>query len=143
MGLTAQVEGVGRFNVKKLNSCLYGLNKRLEDGNRALVERIAKLEAGVTSLVSSVPERFVNASRGRARVSTSPGGLGNIEEGGENGKNWSGEKAELEAVVGGLQEELEKLAKEKEEHEAKLNAERTLDNGGGIGWLKSRRASKI
>jgi len=86
MGLTAQVAGVGRFNAKKLNSCLYGLNKRLEDENRALVERIAELEAGVTSKgtsaspptssVSPVPGRFVNAGRGRARVSMKTGTSG-------------------------------------------------------------------
>jgi len=137
MGLTAQGAGVGRFNAKKLNSYLYGLNKRLEDENRALVERIAELEAGgtskgnstspATSSASSVPGRFVNAGRGRARVSMSPGGLGNVEEEDEDGNNWTGEKAELEAVIDGLQEELEKLAKDKEEYEAKFNAERTLD----------------
>ena len=137
MGLTAQGAGVGRFNAKKLNSYLYGLNKRLEDENRALVERITELEAGATSKGtstspatssgSSVPGRFVNAGRGRARVSMSPGGLGNVEEEDEDGNNWSGEKAELEAVIDGLQEELERLVKEKEEHETKFNAERTLD----------------
>ena len=133
MGLTAQGAGVGRFNAKKLNSYLYGLNKRLEDENRALVERITELEvkgtstSPTTSSGSSVPGRFVNAGRGRTRVSMSPGGLGNVEEEDEDGNNWSGEKAELEAVIDGLQEELEKFAKEKEEYEAKFNAERTLD----------------
>ena len=138
MGLTAQGAGVGRFNAKKLNAYLYGLNKRLEDENKALVERITELEAGarskgtstspVTSSTSSVPGRFVNAGRGRARVSMSPGGLGNVEEEEEeDGNDWSGGKAELEAVIQGLQEELEKFAKEKEDYEAKFNAERTLD----------------
>ena len=85
MGLTAQGAGVGRFNAKKLNSYLYGLNKRLEDENKALAERIAELEAEArsrgttpspaTSSTSSVPGRFVNAGRGRARVSMSTGGL--------------------------------------------------------------------
>jgi len=137
MGLTAQGAGVGRFNAKKLNSYLYGLNKRLEDENRALVERITELEAGdhpkgtstspATSSTPSVPGKFVNAGRGRARVSISPGGLGNVEEEDEDGNDWLGERVELEAVVQGLQEELEKVAKEKEEYEAKFNAERTLD----------------
>ena len=133
MGLAAQGAGVGRFNAKKLNSYLYGLNKRLEDENRALVERITELEAKGTSTspatpsTSSVPGRFVNAGRGRARVSISPGGLGNVEEEDEGGSDQSGEKAELEAIIHGLQEELESSAKEKEEYEAKFNAERTLD----------------
>lgn len=137
MGLTAQGVGVGRFNAKKLNSYLYGLNKRLEDENKALVERITELEAQarskeastspVTSSTSSVPGRFVNAGRGRARVSVSPGGLGNVEEEDEDGSDRSGEKAELEMIIQGLQGELEKFNKEKEEYEAKLNAERALD----------------
>ena len=137
MGLTAQGAGVGRFNAKKLNSYLYGLNKRLEDENRALVDRIAELEAGArskgtstspaTSLNSSIPGRFVNAGRGRARVSVSPGGLGNVEEEEEGDEHSLPEKAELEAVLQGLQEELEKSNKEKEEYEAKFNAERALD----------------
>lgn len=137
MGLTAQGAGVGRFNAKKLNSYLYGLNKRLEDENKALVGRITELEAEArskgtstspaTSSTSSVPGRFVNAGRGRARVSVSPGGLGNVEEEEEDGNDWSGEKAELEAIIHGLQEELEKSTKEKEEYEAKFNAERASD----------------
>ena len=137
MGLTAQGAGVGRFNAKKLNSYLYGLNKRLEDENRALVERITELEAEPgpkvasttppTSSTSSVPGRFVNAGRGRTRVSMSPGGLGNVEEEDEDGISFSGEKAELEMVIQGLQGELEKFSKEKEEYETKFNAERALD----------------
>ena len=137
MGLTAQGAGVGRFNAKKLNSYLYGLNRRLEDENRALVERITELEAGArskgtstspaTSSTSSVPARFVNAGHGRARVSISPGGLGNVEEEEEDGNNPSEEKAELEAIIQGLQGELEKFNKEKEEYEAKFNTERASD----------------
>jgi len=137
MGLTAQGAGVGRFNAKKLNSYLYGLNKRLEDENKVLVGRINELESEVlskgtstpptTSSTPSAPGRFVNAGRGRARVSVSPGGLGNVEEEDEDGNEWSGEKAELEAVIQGLQGELEKFSKEKEEYEAKFNAERSLD----------------
>ena len=137
MGLTAQGAGVGRFNAKKLNSYLYGLNKRLEDENRALVERITDLEAEAgpkvtsttppTSSTSSVPGRFVNAGRGRARVSISPGGLGNVQEEDEDGINSSVEKAGLEAVIQALEGELEKFTKEKEEYEAKFNAERALD----------------
>ena len=137
MGLTAQGAGVGRFNAKKLNSYLYGLNKRLEDENKALAERITELEADVrskgtstspaTSSTPSIPGRFVNAGRGRARVSVSPGGLGNVEEEEEDGNDWSGEKVEMEAVIQGLQGELEKFTKEKEEYEAKFNAERALD----------------
>lgn len=141
MGLTAQGAGVGRFNAKKLNSYLYGLNKRLEDENKTLAERIAELEAEArskgttpspaTSSTSSVPGRFVNAGRGRARVSMSPGGLGNVEEEEEDGNDWSVEKAELEAIIQGLQGELEKTSKEKVEYEAKFNAERAL---GGQRW---------
>ena len=141
MGLTAQGAGVGRFNAKKLNSYLYGLNKRLEDENRALAERIAGLEAEArskgtitsptTSSSSSVPGRFVNAGRGRARVSMSPGGLGNVEEEEEDVNDWSMEKAELEAIIQGLQGELEETNKEKVEYEAKFNAERAL---GGQRW---------
>ena len=140
MGLNAQGAGVGRFNAKKLNSYLYGLNKRLEDENKVLVERITELEAEArskgtstspaTSSTSSVPGRFVNAGRGRTRVSMSPGGLGNVEEEEEeeeDGNDWSREKAELEVVIHGLQGEVERFDKEKEEYEAKFNAERALD----------------
>ena len=137
MGLTAQGAGVGRFNAKKLNSYLHGLNKRLEDENRALVERIAGLEAEgrskgtstspATLSTPSVPGRFVNAGRGRARVSISPGGLGNVVEEEEGGSDLSEGKAELEAIIQGLQDELEKCSKEKEDCEAKFNSERALD----------------
>jgi chromosome segregation ATPase len=137
MGLTAQGAGVGRFNAKKLNSYLYGLNKRLEDENKVLVERITELEAesrskgtstspAASSSSSSAPGRFVNAGRGRARVSVSPGGLGNVEEE-EEENDLSGEKAELEMIIQGLQGELEKCNREKEEYETKFNAERALD----------------
>lgn len=137
MGLTAQGAGVGRFNAKKLNSYLYGLNRRLEDENQALVERIAELEAEArskgtstspaTSSTSSIPGRFVNAGRGRARVNLSPGGLGNVEEEEEDENDSSEGKAELEAIIQGLQGELEKCNRENHEHEAKFNTERALD----------------
>jgi len=137
MGINAQGAGVGRFNAKKLNSYLYGLNKRLEDENKVLAERITELEAEArskgtgtspaTSSTTSVPGRFVNAGRGRTRVSMSPGGLGNVVEEDEGGNDWSREKAELETVIHGLQGEVERLDKEKEEYEAKFNAERALD----------------
>jgi hypothetical protein len=138
MGLTGQGAGVGRFNAKKLNSYLYGLNKRLEDENKVLAERIAALEAEArskgtsaspaTSSASSIPGRFVNAGRGRVRVSMSPGGLGNVEEEEEEGgSDRSVERAELEAIIQGLQEELEGFNKEKEEYEARFNSERALD----------------
>ena len=136
MGLAAQGVGVGRFNAKKLNAYLYGLNKRLEDENRVLVERITELEAGtrskgpntpeVSSSSSSAPSRLVSTGRGRVRVSVSPGGLGNVEEEEEGGGS-SHEKAELEAIVQGLRGELEQCHKEKAEYEVKFNAERALD----------------
>lgn len=127
VGLGAQGTGVGRFNASKLNTYLHGLNRRLEEENEALVERLRKIEEdrkigfSAAGAVSVTRPRFSSAGK---RVSMSPGmGLGDVVEENEAAE-WMEEKEELENAVEGLKSELEKFKEDKEQAHTRLEAER-------------------
>ncbi|KAG5644884.1 hypothetical protein DXG03_007525 [Asterophora parasitica] len=117
-------QGVGRFNAGKLNNYLHGLNRRLQEENEALLERLKKLEEGKKAVAVSpaapVPaesttpaESGRRTSGGGKRVSLG-GTLGNVAED-IGGEGWGEEKAELEEVVEVLRAENEKVETELEE----------------------------
>ncbi|KAF8075138.1 hypothetical protein FPV67DRAFT_1605655 [Lyophyllum atratum] len=110
-------QGVGRFNAGKLNNYLHGLNRRLQEENEALIERLRKVEeekaAGPVTAESSPVEDRRRLSGGGRRTSTGGTMLGNVAED-VGGEGWGEEKAELEDMVDGLKEEKEMLEKELE-----------------------------
>jgi hypothetical protein len=50
--------GVGRFNAGKLNTYLHGLNRRLQEENEGLLERLRRLEEGIESERAREKERW-------------------------------------------------------------------------------------
>ncbi|TFK53458.1 hypothetical protein OE88DRAFT_1676650 [Heliocybe sulcata] len=118
VGLGREGHGVGRFNAGKLNTYLHGLNRRLQEENEVLVERLRRVEeekaGGVPASTASV-----SASRrhsGGRRVSA-VSALGDVSEGAE-------EKAVLEDMVEGLKDRLEGVEAEKGELERALGEEK-------------------
>jgi hypothetical protein len=106
-GTGAPGHGVGRFNATKLNNYLHGLNRRLQQENENLVERLKLLEE-------------VNKEEGAIRsVRTS---LGNVQE--DMAEGWLEEKAELGDMVEKFKTELTTCMAEKKEVEAALEQEK-------------------
>ncbi|KAG5725048.1 hypothetical protein E4T56_gene12404 [Termitomyces sp. T112] len=131
-------QGHARFNVGKLNNYLHGLNRRLQEENETLIERLRKLEDGkkvpsVSEIAAVEPELVEGRRRvsgGGTRVSMGGTVLGNVVED-VGGEGWGEEKAELEELVDSLQkekertkEEKEKIEREKESIEQELKRER-------------------
>ncbi|KAF8892193.1 hypothetical protein BD779DRAFT_1661469 [Infundibulicybe gibba] len=135
-GVTGQGQGVGRFNAGKLNNYLHGLNRRLQEENEILVERLRRMEeekvvgeatSPVVSESRSAAERRL--SGGGRRVSLGGNTLGDLVED-VGGEGWVEEKAELEELVAEYREEAAKCAAEKEDIEKALEheqAERARD----------------
>jgi hypothetical protein len=129
-GAGAPGQGIGRFNAAKLNNYLHGLNRRLQEENEELAERLRRLEdgkkAGSTVATSSAGENTIarRLSGGRSRRASAGGTtLGDVEED-IGGEGWMEEKAELEDMVDAFKEEVAKGMREKEEAEKALEAER-------------------
>ncbi|RDB15355.1 Spindle pole body protein pcp1 [Hypsizygus marmoreus] len=131
-------QGVGRFNAGKLNNYLHGLNRRLQEENEALMERLRKAEEEKKLYSASIPVSAAagagNGSEGGSgsgrRLSgggrrASAGGttLGNVAED-VGGEGWVEEKAELEDMVDALREEVTRSVQEKEEAEKALEEEK-------------------
>ncbi|KAJ6619906.1 hypothetical protein B0H10DRAFT_2024000 [Mycena sp. CBHHK59/15] len=112
------LHGVGRFNAGKLNTYLHGLNRRLQEENEGLVERLKKME-----------EERDTGGRGASvkgvgrRVSVGGTALGDVEED-IAAEGWLEEKAELEDTVEAFKEEVARCVAEKEEVEKALEQER-------------------
>lgn len=109
---------VGRLNKGKLNTYLYGLNRRLEEENKALLERITALEGSGGSNDGDSQQSTSHAG-GRRSSSAFAGGanmLGDVAE-----EAWMEEKIELEAEI----EELKAAALEA--HSAAQAAELELE----------------
>ncbi|KDQ61486.1 hypothetical protein JAAARDRAFT_511841 [Jaapia argillacea MUCL 33604] len=123
MGLGVGGVGVGRFNAGKLNTYLHGLNRRLQEENEGLVERLRVLEeekkgGGLSDVVSAgAGARRVSGGGGR-RVSAASS-LGDVKE-----EEWVEEKAALEELVEELNEKFEGCVKEKEDVMRELEVER-------------------
>ncbi|EIW75087.1 hypothetical protein CONPUDRAFT_169516 [Coniophora puteana RWD-64-598 SS2] len=118
--------GVGRFDAARLNSYLHGLNKRLQEENIALLERLRKFEdvkdgdAHMPRL--SLDNASVASASSRKRRISAGGALGDVEE--TSAEGWAEEKRELEEMAEELAKEADKLAGEKEDAEKDLEDER-------------------
>ena len=109
-GAGAPGHGVGRFNAAKLNNYLHGLNRRLQQENENLIERLRILEE---------EKKEEGASRRVNSVRTS---LGNVQE--DVAEGWLEEKAELGDMVERLETKLTTCMAEKKEVETALGQEK-------------------
>jgi hypothetical protein len=87
--------GVGRFNVGKLNTYLHGLNRRLQEENEGLLERLRRVEEEIES------------ERARER------------------ERWKERMGEVERGVEGIVKEIETKAEDAERKVLKAEEERT------------------
>ncbi|THH27181.1 hypothetical protein EUX98_g7008 [Antrodiella citrinella] len=136
--------GVGRFNAGKLNSYLHGLNRKLQEENEGLVERLRGYEdkfgemgegegtesEGTGSANSAAAQQPAGRrfSGGGRRVSAVPLGLNDVVE--EADEVWGEEKAALEEMIDELKEALERSNAERDEADKMLEderAERAMD----------------
>lgn len=115
---------VGRFNANKLNTYLHGLNRRLQEENEVLVERLKELEEERKSL-GNLPagddskRRVSNEGKRRTSLGTA---LGDVQE--DVAESWLEEKAELEQMLESLKAEVKKSTTERGEVERVLQNER-------------------
>ena len=109
-GAGAPGHGVGRFNAAKLNNYLHGLNRRLQQENENLNERLKILEE---------EKKEEGASRRVNSVRTS---LGSVQE--DVGEGWLEEKAELGDMVEKLKTKLTTCMAEKKDVETALDQEK-------------------
>jgi hypothetical protein len=109
-GAGAPGHGVGRFNAAKLNNYLHGLNRRLQQENENLIERLKILEE---------EKKGEGASR---RVSSVRTFLGNVQE--DLAEGWLEEKAELGDMVEKFKTGLTTCMAEKKEVETALEQEK-------------------
>ncbi|KAK0466948.1 uncharacterized protein EV420DRAFT_1260439 [Desarmillaria tabescens] len=131
MGFGVGAQANGRFNAGKLNTYLHGLNRRLQEENEALIERLRRLEEGKKdSLETEKPyeDEAGPASRRLSggvsrRISAGSTLLGNVQED-VGGEGWIEEKVALEEMIESFKEEIEKNVLEKEELEKALDDER-------------------
>lgn len=107
----------GRFDAQKLNTYLHALNRRLQDENVTLVERLRKYED-----VKPGP-RLSIASSGRDRRVSAGSALGDVEEN-AGAEGWAEEKLELEAILQKMEEDLDKLNQDKAQLQKDLDDER-------------------
>ncbi|KAF7308937.1 PACT-coil-coil domain-containing protein [Mycena kentingensis (nom. inval.)] len=120
------LHGVGRFNASKLNSYLHGLNRRLQEENEALVERIRDLERTPAGSEADQGSRRTSLASRRTSLAGTP--LGNVAED-VAGEGWLEEKAELEDLVEGLKEEAER----NQDHVADLEKALEKEKAGRLG----------
>ncbi|KAF8639093.1 hypothetical protein AX17_001738 [Amanita inopinata Kibby_2008] len=128
-GAGAQGYGIGRFNAGKLNTYLHGLNRRLQEENEVLMEKLRKIQEKDPSgngtnqehLSAAFPAGGRRSSAGR-RVS---GGtvLDDVREAVVEEK-WLEEKAELEDLIDSYKEEIARFTDEREGLERKMETEK-------------------
>ncbi|KAG7094132.1 hypothetical protein E1B28_007744 [Marasmius oreades] len=135
-GTTAH--GVGRFNANKLNNYLHGLNRRLQEENEKLVERLRRAEKqrkeNIFPATSDISASFSGVERGRRRSSgarrriSAGSALDDVKEEEENEQRdyaaWTEEKAELEAIIDAFKAEIDARALEKGVLERAVEVER-------------------
>jgi len=116
---------VGRFNANKLNNYLHGLNRRLQEENEVLVERLKELEVEKNAWTTSTNEAEISnrnpnkPSRRRSSIGTT---LGDVEE--DKAEEWLEEKAELEGMIEMLKTEVEVYTMGRQELETQLENEK-------------------
>jgi len=107
----------GRFDAQKLNTYLHVLNRRLQDENVALAEKLRKYED------VKLDPRLSIESFGRERRVSAASGLGDVEED-TGAEGWAEEKLELEGIVQKFEEDIEKLNQDKAQLQKNLDDER-------------------
>lgn len=133
MGFGVGSQGVvGRFNAGKLNSYLHGLNRRLQEENEALMERL-KLVEGEKQNAIPVSNGNRRQSGGIRRVSAGGTILADVEED-VGAEGWIEEKAELEALIDAFKDEVTRCMAEKEAIEAALEEEKDARVGDKERW---------
>jgi predicted nucleic acid-binding Zn-ribbon protein len=123
MGLGTRGHGHSRFNAGKLNAYLHGLNRRLQEENEGLVDRLKRAEVATTG----------SRPTGGARRISVGAALGDVEED-VRGEGWVEEKAELEELVDAFKEEVQQCISEKEELEKALDEEREARVRDRVKW---------
>ena len=125
-GAGAPGHGVGRFNAGKLNTYLHGLNRRLQEENEILMEKLRRLQEEKEGL-ADVGENlaFSSGSRRTSAARRASGGtvLDDVRED-VVAEGWLEEKAELEELVESYRDEVARVSEEKEELERNWEAER-------------------
>ncbi|KAK6967117.1 PACT-coil-coil domain-containing protein [Favolaschia claudopus] len=116
------LHGVGRFNAGKLNTYLHGLNRRLQEENEALVERLKKVD-GEGGGGGTGEGRRTSVGGGGKRASLGGTALGNVAEDAA-AEGWLEEKAELEEMMEAFRDEATRWATEKQEVEKALEEEK-------------------
>ncbi|KAK0501582.1 hypothetical protein EDD18DRAFT_1066550 [Armillaria luteobubalina] len=130
MGFGVGAQANGRFNAGKLNTYLHGLNRRLQEENEVLIERLRRLEEGKKGDFEAEKLSEDDASTAGRRLSgggsrrTSAGGtlLDNVQED-VGGEGWIEEKMALEEMIESLKEEIDKNILEKGDLEKALDDE--------------------
>ena len=136
-GAGAPGHGVGRFNAGKLNTYLHGLNRRLQEENELLLQRLRKLdeekkgEQTPAALSSGEENRRLSGGSGR-RASGVGTALDNVQE--DQAENWLEEKAELEEMIEEFRAEATKYLEEKEEAENALEKEKEGRERDKVRW---------
>jgi DNA repair exonuclease SbcCD ATPase subunit len=110
--------GVARFDAPKLNHYLHTLNSKLQEENKALVDRLRKYEEVKDAEQRRLSLESMSAGKGR-RISAGSA-LGDVEE---EAEGWAEEKRNLEELVENLEIQVDKLAVEKESVDEALEAE--------------------
>ena len=121
-GGSALGHGVGRFNAAKLNNYLHGLNRRLQEENEYLIERLKSFEAVKQDGTGDAVEPSRRLSGANRRISSVGTSLGNVQE--DVAEGWLEEKAELEDMVEEFKTELTTCMAAKEEVERILEQEK-------------------
>jgi chromosome segregation ATPase len=125
-GVGATGHGVGRFNAGKLNNYLHTLNRRLQEENEVLLERLKTLEEKqelfASPNASGSSRRLSRGSLEGRRLSAGTS-LNDVKED-PTAEVWLEEKAELEGVIESFKDEVANCMAEKEEIENALENER-------------------
>ena len=121
--------GVGRFNAGKLNTYLHGLNRRLQEENEILMDKLRRVQEEKEGLADKKNQEnlsiaFSSASRRSSAARRASGGtvLDDVRED-VVAEGWLEEKAELEELVESYKDEVARASEEKEELERKLEVE--------------------
>ncbi|KAF8630539.1 hypothetical protein AX15_002860 [Amanita polypyramis BW_CC] len=129
-GAGAPGHGVGRFNAGKLNNYLHSLNRRLQEENEILMEKLRRLQEEKEAFADDTNQERLSAafSSGGRRSSASrriSGGtvLDDVRED-VIAEGWLEEKAELEELVDSYREKVDRISGEKEELDRNLDVER-------------------
>ena len=129
-GAGAPGHGVGRFNAGKLNTYLHGLNRRLQEENEILMEKLRRLQEEKEGLADermaeNISGAFSSGSRRTSAARRASGGtvLDDVRED-VVAEGWLEEKAELEELVESYKDEVARVSEEKEELERNWEAER-------------------